>query len=98
MAPCRQTSTLRRYALRRQLHHGMFRGMLDLSGVAERIGSHRLFPTVREGMNAFVREHGVTDARLTRSRGSPPEALKAPCATTGGAIVVQKLSLVKVVN
>ena len=43
-------------------HRGMFRRMLDLSGVSQRIGSHRLFPTVREGVAAFVREQGVAEA------------------------------------
>jgi high affinity sulfate transporter 1 len=49
--------------------HGLFRTILDLSGVSERIGSERLFPTVREGVNAFVHEHGVTDgSRPNRHR------------------------------
>jgi high affinity sulfate transporter 1 len=39
---------------------GMFRRMLDQSGVSERVGHQRLFQTVREGVNAFVREQGVT--------------------------------------
>ena len=40
--------------------HGLFQQMLDLSGVTGRIGADRLFPTVREGVDAFVREHAAS--------------------------------------
>jgi SulP family sulfate permease len=49
---------------------GLFQLMLDRSGVTERIGAQHLFPTVREGVHAFVREHGVADGSRRRSSGA----------------------------
>jgi len=49
--------------------HGLFRLMLDRSGLSERIGADHLFATVREGVDAFVRhQHAsvpVTTAQAT---------------------------------
>jgi high affinity sulfate transporter 1 len=49
---------------------GMFRGMLERTGVAERIGTEHLFPTVRAGVQAFLETQGGI-ARQDRDRLLP---------------------------